>query len=46
MFPLLEDRGAAEIREHVVHTYSPSQWLGVYDIRVEEAPGRDEIRIP
>jgi len=36
MLALLDGRGAAEIREHVVHTYSPSQWLAVYDIRVAE----------
>jgi tRNA (guanine37-N1)-methyltransferase len=34
--PLLEGRGATEVREHVVHTYSPSQWLAVYDIHVGE----------
>ncbi|MDD1653487.1 MAG: class I SAM-dependent methyltransferase family protein [Methanomicrobiales archaeon] len=44
MLPLLEGRCAAEVREHVVHTYSPSQWLAVYDIRIGEplpplAPG-------
>jgi tRNA (guanine37-N1)-methyltransferase len=37
MLPLLEGRGAAEIREHVVHTYSPSQWLAAYDIRVKDS---------
>ena len=36
MLSLLEGRVAAEVREHVVHTYSPSQWLAVYDIRVAE----------
>lgn len=36
MLPLLEGRGAAEIREHVVHTYSPTQWLAVYDIQIGE----------
>jgi tRNA (guanine37-N1)-methyltransferase len=36
MLPLLEGRGAAEIREHVVHTYSPAQWLAVYDVRIGE----------
>jgi len=36
MLPLLEGRGAAEIREHVVHTYSPSQWLAVYDVLMGE----------
>jgi len=36
MLSLPEGRVAAEVREHVVHTYSPSQWLAVYDIRVAE----------
>ena len=38
MLPLLEGRGAAEVREHVVHTYSPTQGLAVYDIRVTGSP--------
>jgi tRNA (guanine37-N1)-methyltransferase len=30
---LLRDRGLAILGERVVHTYSPSEWLAVYDLR-------------
>jgi len=32
--PLIQERGCAILGERVVHTYSPAEWLAVYDVRV------------
>ncbi|MGA2934758.1 MAG: class I SAM-dependent methyltransferase family protein [Methanomicrobiales archaeon] len=32
--PILRDKGCRIIGERVVHTYSPSEWLAVYDLKV------------
>jgi tRNA (guanine37-N1)-methyltransferase len=34
--PLIRKKGCAILGERVVHTYSPSEWLAVYDVRVGE----------
>ena len=35
--PVLHGKGCQLLGERVVHTYSPSEWLAVYDV---EAPGK------
>jgi tRNA (guanine37-N1)-methyltransferase len=33
--PILLDKGCEILGERVVHTYSPSEWLAVYDLKLE-----------
>jgi tRNA (guanine37-N1)-methyltransferase len=33
--PILREKGCRILGERVVHTYSPSEWLAVYDLEVE-----------
>jgi tRNA (guanine37-N1)-methyltransferase len=33
--PVLEEKGLEILGERVVHTYSPSEWLAVYDLQVK-----------
>jgi tRNA (guanine37-N1)-methyltransferase len=34
LVPSLQEKGCEILGERVVHTYSPSEWLAVYDLRV------------
>lgn len=33
--PVIREKGCRVVGERVVHTYSPSEWLAVYDLQVE-----------